>query len=232
MWDGGRPPWELVGCSISSTYFACFHKKRYTLPSVVSVDGAVALPGIFVTDVVQKNAIASEPDVRVGCVHQFGSKELEFEGMTVWHMASDEIPLNWPEEHYFVDPDLIVHSQASLIHEAFYTAGTDTIFTAIGLFVAVVVSPVFSCSSVGGLYRVASFKGFTAGLLSFVPIFSWKARIAINSLIFLAATGVVKEFRMDWSQGYQPIAFATGMVMFINGLLSWLMYMAIASMIS
>jgi len=58
-----------------------------------------------------------------------------------------------------------------------YTAGTETLFTAIGLFAAVVLCPVFSCTSIGGLYKVAGFMGFIAGLLLFVPIFSWQARI-------------------------------------------------------
>ncbi|NET09455.1 MAG: hypothetical protein F6K16_33060, partial [Symploca sp. SIO2B6] len=227
-------------CELMANYYAgfigdeVFYEKTDVseLPPIISIEGDIALPGIFVTDVIQKNAVATEPDIRVGCVHHFGSKALEFEGMTVWQMASDQIPLNWPEEHYFVDPDLILQSQTSRIHEAFYTAGTDTIFTAIGLFVAVIVSPVFSCSSVGGLYKVASFMGFASGLLSFVPIFSWKARIAISSLILLGATGSVKEFKMDWSQGYQPIALATGIVLGINGFLSLVMYWAIASIVS
>lgn len=193
-------------------------------------------PGVLLTDITQASQDETKPTVRVACVDYAYEVEAaagwpaEFTGETVaMDLAADLIPMNWPEAPY----DEAIETQISIaktlgIYSVFINLGAYTLFTAIGLFIAVIVSSCYVCYSLQGIYKTAFVLGLIETGLAMIPSLGWFTMIPMEVLAIGISSLVVKEFNVDWTEGYRPLALGAMIIIIIRLILSLMLYGIIA----
>ena len=200
----------------------------------------VVFPGMLLTEVSQTSSAAEGNTNRVACLTyarmytnadaindnvQSGDVGLEY-------LAADIIPTNWPAEPYMEMSEFEVSTAKALgIYDVFISFGSNTLFTAVGIFVAVLFCSCYRCNSYAGIYQMASALAVVEVILSVVPVFGIYGRVAMNVICVGLASMVVKDFHIDWTDGYRPLAMGAGIITGVRTILSLLLYGAIASFV-
>lgn len=114
------------------------------------------------------------------------------------------------------------------IYDIFLSLGAGTLFTAVGLYAAVVWCSCYTCRSAGGLYKTASILGIIEAITHQMPVFGFIAGLAINLGAIGLASRFVKDFHVDWRQGYEALAVGAFTILAVKTVLLFTLYSAIA----
>lgn len=203
-----------------------------------SIKGEEVLPGIYVADITQANYTTGSSSVRTACVitaRSFG-QQMDKTNMDV--LAVEVIPNDWPKEPYKREVTSIADLQDSLgIFGTLMMLGTGTLFTAIGIILAAISNFGIEIDTVETTFKTAFFFGLVESLfISFWHILitwppSFFTLLALDSLVLLITSAVVKEFKMQWNLGFRVIAASTAIIIGTRALLNLLLISLISAII-
>jgi hypothetical protein len=152
--------------------------------------------------------------------------------LAIQEMAVDEIPIDWPDAPYRGSAEKALSTKKALgIYNIFVSFGANTLFTAIGVFAAVMLGSCYKCYTLKGVYQLASVLGMIETLLYLIPGMGLFASVPLDVAAIGLASRFVKDFNIDWSEGYKPLARGAITIMVIRVVFSWLLYGAIAHFI-
>lgn len=206
---------------------------------ILSKNVTEVLPNILIVDMVQTYPKNDNATNRVGCVasmqeRSWISSRGNSEAKTITEIVSvfvgaEEIPMNWPEvsySEYFEKKDF---SQDKIlgIYNVFVRFGANTLFSAIGLFIAILICEEYQCKTFAGMYRAS----FIMGLLDlgtyvshdFLITFSF-LWLPITVLSALIASACVNDFTLDWRRGFSGLLTGTAIITMTKGILCVLLY--------
>jgi hypothetical protein len=175
-------------------------------PIVEPLSGKVhpIFPGLALADVVYPQKETKTP-VRTACTIFGDATEAEV-------MASDVIPTQWPTIPYKKKTTAIRLRQTTDAVSILSNLGVNTLFTAVGIFLAAYFGLAIRIDSLNTLYLSAFLLGFVELFLSFIPrfgIFSVVSDIAFLSLSLGITSAFVKGLEIDWSAGYFFVSLGT-----------------------
>lgn len=222
--------------------------------------------GVVLTDITQQNsAVPAASPLRVACVSQayyesdppmsadqydalYGvGSEWDVPPTGLGLIALDNIPLDWPETIYKDLPDDVrVPAQALGIYDVFITFGAGTIFSAVGIFVAVLLCPCYRCRTISGVYQMAGVLGFVEALMRMIPGFGFFTSLPMDVIAIGLASRFVKDFHVDWQQGFYgsmrlrgglailntPVGRGAFLIIAIRQVLLWALYGVILHMLT
>ncbi|MGB3300532.1 MAG: hypothetical protein WBA76_19895 [Phormidesmis sp.] len=147
-------------------------------------------------------------------------------------IAADEIPTAWPNEPYNPASALNDSTEKALgIYNLFISFGANTLFTAIGVFVAVILFSCYRCYTLKGVYQVALVLGGLETVVLMIPGIGFFISLPLGVAAIGLASRLVKDFTVDWTEGYKALAKGAIVIVAIRCLLFWLLYGAIAHFI-
>ena len=114
------------------------------------------------------------------------------------------------------------------IYDIFISFGANTLFTIVGLWLAMAISPCYACYSFKGIYRTASILGVVEAIAHEIPVFGFIAGFAIHLGAISLANVCVKDFRLDWTQGFKALIQGALVIFLVKIILVLLLYGAIA----
>jgi hypothetical protein len=225
---------SVADCELKAYFNAGFtlkdDRERSTVQNpVVSLQQETVFPGLFVVDI--QHVGKTEGMVRTACAYRQGVDPVMLrERPSI--LAAAVIPTDWPaqplENKNYRDTSQTSWTVPNLLR----LLGTNTLFTAIGLLVAVYFGLGIEVDSLQTLYKSALFLGVSETIMGFIPMFGF-LRVTVFGVLFLMLTAVVvKDFRLDWSTGYKVIASGALVIIFIRALLQWLLFFAIISFVT
>ncbi len=200
-------------------------------------------PGVLLTDITQTDSSANNRTTRIACVgyvstapaanplEQTGEAPGEPEA-AIQEIAADEIPLSWPEEPY-EKTTVMGSSPAKALgtYDLFINFSANTLFTAIGLFVAVLLYACYSCYTLKGIYQMALPLGVLETIMHIVPAIGLFVSVPLGVGAIGLTSRFVKDFNIIWSDGYKPLARGAVTIVVIKVVLMWALYSAIAHLI-
>jgi len=198
-------------------------------------------PGVLLTDITQQNPASAATPVRMACVdyvYKYTDAEAFEYGVTagetgIASFTADIIPMAWPDEPYAdLADDTLVTAKSLGMYDVFITFGANTLFTAVGILVAVIFCSCYRCNSLQGVYQTACVLGFVETLMHMIPGFGFFASLAMDVVAIGITSRFVKDFHVDWSDGYGPLARGAITIMAIRTVMYWLLYAAIFSYVS
>ena len=167
---------------------------------VISSQGEKIFPHVYVVQVVQKDLALSQ-NIRVGCVYTAGVGE-----RSPAKLASEIIPLNWPSEHYqqtaVSESNLSFGRYTNLINLGLYT-----LFSAVGIAIASEFKLGLRVTNrPQTVYLVALILGIVQLVAVNLPIFNLIASIAFSLIAILIVSQLIKNFQLNWQDGYPIVA--------------------------
>ena len=206
--------------------------------SLVSSQSKSPLPGILLTDVVHR-AKNSDETIRAACLsyaHSYSASEVAEYGVSPTQMNGlgiSEIPKNWPEEPFMeLEENELTAAKSLGIYDVFISLGANTLFTAVGIFIAVLFCSCYRCYTFSGVYKMASVLGIVETIAYSLPGAGFFASIASDVVVMGIASRFVKDFHIDWTGGYKPLATGVLVISLVRLLLCLMMYGAIAQIVS
>lgn len=188
--------------------------------------GEEVLPGIYVADVEQNNFQQEQGKsltVRTACAFSNANAQIKM-------LASDTIPNDWPEKPYVgkLKTDL---AAALGLFFIFIVLGTNTIFNALGIFIASVLNLGFRVYSLETLYQAAFFLGLIEMFVSFIFNSGLLIGIPLETIALLVTSFIVKGLKIDWAAGYKVVAFGAIVIIILKTILHFLLFAGIASIL-
>jgi hypothetical protein len=225
---------SVTDCELKANFNAGFtlkdDRERSTVQNpVVNLQQETVFPGLFVVDI--QHVGKTEGTVRTACVyHQTVDPVMLRERPSI--LAAEVIPTHWPTEPFenktYRDTSQTFWTIPNLLRQI----GTNTLFTAIGLLIAVYFGLGIEVDSLQTLYKSALFLGVSETITGFIPMFGF-FRVTVLGVLSLMLTAVaIKDFRLDWSTGYKVIASGALVIIFVRALLQWLLFFAIISFVA
>ena len=158
---------------------------------VISSYGERIFPHIYVVEAVQQDA-ATAKNVRVGCVYTTGAGE-----RSPNKLASDTIPLNWPQEHY--QPKAVSNSNLSFgIYTNLINLGLYTLCSAIGLAIASQLNLGITITNrPQTIYLVALILGIVQLIAIKLPTLNFIASFVFSVLTILVVSQIIKSFQVN-----------------------------------
>lgn len=190
----------------------------------------IVFPSLFVVDI-QFPDKTGEP-VRTACAyHQTVDPVMLRERPS--RLAVSVIPTNWPAQPLENKTDKRNLSETSwTIPSLLRHLGTNTLFTAIGLLVAVYFGLGIQVDSVPALYKSALVLGITETLTGLIPIFGFLRFTVLEVLSLILTSAIIKDLKLDWSLGYKVVASGALAMIAIQALLNGLLFFAITSFLT
>jgi hypothetical protein len=107
--------------------------------------------------------------------------------------------------------------------------GTNTLFTAFGIFVAAYFGLGIHIDSFETLYKSAFFLGISETTIGLIPIFGFIRFTLFEVLALMLTSVVVKKLEIDWSAGYRLVTCGAFVILVIRAILNWLLFIYIMS---
>jgi|GEM_PF-1891962 len=179
---------------------------------VISTHGEKVFPHIYVIEVEQKHA--QQPgNIKVGCVYTVGQGQ-----RSPKQLATNVIPLNWPEEHYQQQA-----GEGKRVSFGIYAKpiklGLYTIFAALGIAIASRLNLGLKINRAHTIYLVALLLGVVQLSMSLLPAFSLLGAIIVPIAIIPFLSLLLKDFQLNWKRGYPSIAISVLTIVAIQFLL-------------
>jgi len=193
-------------------------------------------PGMLLTEIVQKDSNLEGVINRVACldyVKTYSNADAINDRVTAGDiglasLAADVIPMDWPAQEYADMSEFEVSTAKALgIYDVFISFGSNTLFTAVGIFIAVLFCSCYRCYTYQGVYQMASVLAIIETTLLMIPVFGFFARVAMNVLAVGLASRFVKDFHIDWTEGYNSLALGVGIITGVRSVLSLILYAVI-----
>ena len=186
---------------------------------VLATQGEQVFPHVYVIQVEQKHT--QQPgNIKVGCVYTAGNGQ-----RSPKKLAADLIPLNWPTEHYR-------QSEASNkmsfgMYSKPIMLGLYTIVAALGIFCVSWLNLGLKINHTYTIYLVALLSGMVQLIIyllpaSFSPAWRLFGAIAVQIMMILLASLLLKDFRLDWKRGYFYVAASVLAIVAIQFLFQFL----------
>jgi hypothetical protein len=233
---------------------ARFESSAGSAVSISNVHTEEVLPGVLLTDLKQTDNKGKIEPMRLACVGYVtpaqaasgefsevpakkfinasgtASEGLGPEGpLMIQEIAVDEIPMDWPTEKYNKVGGVELSTKKALgVYNIFIYFGANTLFTAVGLFVAVMLNSCYKCYTLKGVYQAASVLGVVETIVYMLPGIGLFVSIPLDVALIGLTSRFVKDFNIDWSGGYKPLAIGAITILIIRTILSWLLYGAIS----
>lgn len=128
--------------------------------------------------------------------------------------------------------DDISTAQALGWYDPLINFGANTLFTAIGLFVAVILYACYSCYTLTGIYQMALVLGALETVMHLVPAIGLFVSVPLGVGAIGLTSRFVKDFTINWFDGYKPLATGAITIVAIKSTLMWMLYGAIAHFIA
>lgn len=205
-----------------------FKEVAKMMPKPISTEGKIILPGVYLVDVHQHNFKGGSEPIRTACVFRYQETQ---QNVNVNTLAIEVIPTQWPEVSYKTTSQPVAMQKASGLFNTLSVLGTGTLFTAIGMFVAIVLGLGIRANSLETIFKASFFLGIIETLLAFLPIF-FIAKIALETLALGLTSAVVKDFKVEWSSGYPVVAAGAIMIMGLRTLLNWIVFSLLLAWLS
>jgi hypothetical protein len=225
---------SVTDCEIKAYFnsgFTLKDGKENNVPRdpIVSLKQETVFPGLFLVDV--QLVAKAGGTVRTACAyHQTVDPIMLRERPS--KLAAAVIPTDWPTEP-FENKTYRDTSQTSwTIPNLLRLIGTNTLFTAIGLLVAVYFGLGIQVDSLETLYKSAFFLGISETLAGFIPMFGFLRMTVLEVLALMLTTVLVKDLTLEWSAGYKLIASGALVIIFVRMLLNWLLFFTIMSFVT
>jgi hypothetical protein len=188
-------------------------------------------PGLFVIDTSHLSLEDGTSTVRTACV--YGTVENKMTHLQLPKpLAGEVIPNEWPQAPIKTKPYHLKVADAQSVHGILTLLGTNTLFTAFGLFVVLFLNLGVRIESLNSLYIAAFIFGTVDAMMSLIPIVGTFGMIRFTAVpvVGLMITSVfVKGMKVDFSGGYKVLALAGGILIGIRFLLNWLLFTTILS---
>lgn len=147
-------------------------------------------------------------------------------------IAADEIPATWPEDPYDPATALNFSTEKALgFYNIFISFGANTLFTAIGVFLAVMLFSCYRCYTLKGVYQVALVLGVIETVVHMIPNVGLFLSLPLAVAAIGLASRFVKDFTIDWTEGYKSLARGAITIVAVRCVFVWLLYGAIAHFI-
>lgn len=201
-------------------------------------------PGVLLTLVSQTDSQTPEASSRMACldyattdpsaIFEYGNSREEGATPEVALVSADfdEIPANWPDEPY---EGLAAILQSFERFEGVYNVvvsfGSNTLFTAVGLVMAVIFCSCYRCHTLNGIYKTSLVLGILETLIFMLPRGGLFSTIAMEVSAIGITSLIVKEFDVDWTYGYGSLMLGAVTMMAVRFVLNMTMYSVIAHII-
>jgi hypothetical protein len=197
-------------------------KKEVDPQQPLKIDSEDILPGVMTTDVQIGTGAQAE---RMFCSFWGTAKKPKL-------AAIDKLPVSWPQQPYkpvFQSPP---PQHAINAYNAFVALGANTAFTAIGLVAVSFLGLSIRFYSFKGLLSTAAFLGWIETLLvTLLPGFA-VVGIPGECLLMLLASTFIKDFKIDWTNGYFSVSTSVMAFIAVRGILHWLLFSSLLSLLS
>jgi hypothetical protein len=224
---------SVADCELTAYFNAGFtlkdDRERSTIQNpVVSLQQETVFPSLFVVDI--QHVGKTGGTVRTACAYRQGVDPVMLRERPT-RLAAAVIPTDWPEQPYENETYRDTSQTSWTIPNLLRQIGTNTLFTALGLLIAVYFGLGIEVDSLQTLYKSALFLGVSDTLAEFIPMFGFLRVTVVGVLSLMLTAVVVKDFRLDWSTGYKVIASGALVIIFVRALLQWLLFFAIVSFV-
>lgn len=193
--------------------------EKKTIP-VIESNGGEALPGIYLIDIKHQNLKEGEPFVRTACVFQNTQEKLQT-------IAQETIPNDWPAEPYRGRSLAESLNRTNTIYSVLARLFGGTLFTAVGIYVAAVIGLSIRVYSLQTVYKAASLLSVIEAVIMAIPGMAIVPLAAIECVGLFVTSSIIKDFKIDWSDGYRVVAMGALVIVAIRGILSWMLFLLI-----
>ena len=169
---------------------------------VIASRGEKIFPHIYVVQALQKNT--DRPGiVRVGCVYTTGAGE-----RSPKILASEIIPVNWPQEHYQPNSNNASETNLSFgIYTNLINLGLYTLFAAVALAIVAEFKLGLKITNLPQtIYLLALSLGLTQSLAIILPLFNLTASLLFSIITLLICDRLLKNFQLNWHDGNGIVA--------------------------
>jgi hypothetical protein len=223
---------SVQDCALAGYFNAGFTLKDVRESStpknpITSLQQETIFPGLFFVDL--QHVDKAGGTVRTACAYRQGVDPVMLRERSV-KLASAVIPTDWPTQPFKSKTRLATLQSSLTAHGVLSHLGTSTLFTAIGLFVAVYLGLGISVDSLETIYKSAFFLGISETITGFIPMVGFLRIAVLEVLALMLTTVVVKDLELDWAAGYRWVACGGLTIIMIRAILNWLMLVAIVSL--
>jgi hypothetical protein len=225
---------SVTDCAASAYINAGYNKDGIERSTDKTPDSKLqqetVFPGLFVVDV-QLPDKTGKP-VRTACAyHQTVDPVMLRERPS--RLAASVIPTDWPAQPIENKTNRTNLSETSwTISSLLRNLGTNTLFTGIGLLVAVYFGLGVQVDSLPAVYKSALVLGITETLTGLIPIFGFLRFTVLEVLSLLLTSAIIKDLKLEWSLGYKVVASGALAIIAIRALLNWLLFFAVISFLA
>ena len=206
-----------------------FIKAFEDTPTPLKSSTAEVMPGIILADVEQANIDApGTGNVRTACVLKYDA----FEGIPGVEAAPRPInnmviPTAWPAESFESGEGYAGQMRQARAQNPLVRIGANLIFTAIGMFAAVMLRTAITVYSVDVLCQATIVMCIIESIMDFIVPFGVFSTFAGKSLSLGLTSWMVPNFKLDWSSGYISVLACVMVMSFVRLLLSWIFFVSI-----
>jgi hypothetical protein len=204
--------------------------KEKAKPSSISTQEI--LTGLFLVDVTHTSFKDGVSAVRTACVYGTVQSRVT-QAQRAASLGNHLIPNQWPQEPLKTKPYNVKLADSQSIYGILSLLGTNTLFTAIGLFLVVCFGLGIRLESLNALYTAAFIFGMVDAMMSLIPMIGFFGIIrftAVPVVGLMITSFFVKGMELDFTGGYKLIALGGGLLVGVRFLLSWLLLITIMSM--
>ncbi|MEL6494154.1 MAG: hypothetical protein AAFQ41_03400 [Cyanobacteria bacterium J06623_7] len=166
---------------------------------LIASRGEKIFPHIYVVQTEQQGTNIDR--IKVGCVYTTGQGQ-----RSPKLLAADLIPLDWPESYYQKQSG--VDSPSFGIFTNPINLGLYTIFAALGIVIALWLNLGLAVNHTYTVYLVALMLGIVQLGVALIPSLGLLEAIFLPIVTIIAASFLVKDFRLNLSRGYPSVAIS------------------------
>ncbi|WP_009632988.1 phage holin family protein [Synechocystis sp. PCC 7509] len=193
----------------------------------LSTYGEEIFPGMFFADISQTDFKPPGQPVRTGCLLVNTGRDAEILGQSI-------IPTNWPKqpfENEKLTPDKF--RRTTTVYSVALILGAGTLFNAIGLYIVSLFGIGIRVTALETIYKAAFLLGILESITLVIPfILMLILGLPIKSLA-LGVIGIfIKDFKVQWSEGYLIVAAGTLIIIGVSFFFQMAMFSIIVSFIN
>jgi hypothetical protein len=193
-------------------------------PTNPIIQSEQVFPGLLVVDIQQPDKNGAM--VRTACAYE-QTLDPVMEKEHPIKIAAAVIPTQWPTQPFKNKTFTATLGTAMNVQGVLSTFGTNTLFTAIGIFAAVSFGLGIHINSFETLYKSAFFLGLSETIIGLIPMFGLIRFTLLEVLALMLTSAVVKDLEIDWSSGYWLVACGALAIVAIRAVLNLLLFMSI-----
>ena len=198
-------------------------------PKPVNSSAREVMPGIILADVQHANVDApGSGDVRTACLLNYQSLGVNGES---WQeavpMGDVVIPTAWPEESFESGEGYAEQVRQARAENILVRAGANLIFTAVGMFAAVMLRTAITAYSVDVLCQATLVMCIIETVMDAIVPFGIFSTFAGKSLALGLTSAIVPNFKLDWSSGYFSVLACVMVMSLVRLVLGWILFASI-----